>query len=65
MVFDDDERVYFVAETKGSNDLYDNSISIDERGKIMAGQGHFKEIGVPYIAPVSKLSSVIASINNG
>ncbi len=62
VVFDSDERVYFVAETKGSNDLYDNSISIDERGKIVAGRGHFEEIGVPYVAPVSTLHAVLQRV---
>lgn len=52
VVFDGDERVYFVAETKGSNNLYDNSISPDERGKILSGHEHFRAINVPYFAPI-------------
>lgn len=59
VVFDGDKRVYFVTETKGSNDLYDNHISPDERGKILAGRGHFATIDVPYVAPVIRLDEAI------
>lgn len=53
IVFDGDERVYFVAETKGSNDINDPSISADERSKIKSARRHFEEIDVPYIAPTN------------
>ena len=53
VVFDGDERVYFVAETKGSNDINDPHLSANERGKILAARQHFAEISMPYIAPVN------------
>lgn len=62
VVFDGDERVYFVAETKGSDNLYDNSISVDERGKIVAGRAHFTEIDLPYAAPVDSLKRALEKV---
>ena len=53
VVFDGDERVYFVAETKGLNDINDPHLSANERGKILAARQHFAEISMPYIAPVN------------
>ena len=53
VVFDGDERVYFVAETKGLNDINDTHLSASERGKILAARQHFAEISMPYIAPVN------------
>lgn len=53
VVFDGDERVYFVAETKGSNDINDPHLSANERGKVLAARQHFAEISMPYIAPVN------------
>lgn len=62
IVLDDDERVYFVAETKGSDSLYDNSISADERNKILSGRRHFEAIDVNYIAPVNSLQSAVQKL---
>lgn len=59
VVFDGDERVYFVAETKGTSDINDESLRGTERGKILAGRGHFEIIGVPYAAPVSSLQDAM------
>lgn len=53
VAFDGDERIYFVAETKGSNDINDPSISSAERGKIKSARRHFAEVDVPYVAPVN------------
>lgn len=63
VAFENEEKVYFVAETKDSNNLYDNSISDDERGKILAGRKHFEEIDLKYFAPVKNYQSVIEEIN--
>ncbi len=63
VVFDGDRRVYFVAETKGVNDINDESLRGVERGKILAGHEHFKTIRIPYIAPVSELSEVVTRLN--
>jgi len=62
VVFDGDERVYFVAETKGSNDINDPHLSANERGKILAARQHFAEVGVEYAAPVRELRSVLNRI---
>lgn len=62
-VFDGDERVYFVAETKGTDDINDESLRGPERNKIKSARSHFKEIGVPYAAPVSNLESALEKIN--
>lgn len=63
VVFEGDERVYFVAETKGSNTLYDNNISLEERGKILSGREHFKTIDLPYIAPVVTYEDAIGKLH--
>ena len=59
MAFDGDRRVYFVAETKGSDDINDNHLSNNERSKITAARQHFAEIEVPYVAPVRSLRQVL------
>lgn len=63
VVFDGDERVYFVAETKGSDDIHDDHISGSQLQKIRAGFAHFTEINTPYAAPVSTLSEALRKIN--
>ena len=65
VAFDGDRRIYFVAETKGSDDIHDNHLSSNERGKITAARQHFAEIGVPYVAPVNSLQSVIRRFSDG
>jgi type III restriction enzyme, res subunit len=55
VAFDGDERIYFVAETKGSDDINDNHLSANERSKITAARQHFAEIDVPYVVPVRSL----------
>ncbi len=57
VVFDGDKRVYFVAETKGSDDINDDHLGAGERGKILSAKRHFHEVGVDYVAPVSSLQS--------
>lgn len=59
VAFDGDRRVYFVAETKGSDDINDNHLSNNERSKITAARQHFAEIEVPYVAPVRSLRQVL------
>ncbi|MDR0887262.1 MAG: DEAD/DEAH box helicase family protein [Candidatus Nomurabacteria bacterium] len=62
VVFDGDERVYFVSETKSVNDVNDGSLRQDERDKILAGREHFKEIGVGYIAPTNSLQDTLTRL---
>ena len=64
VAFDGDKRIYFVAETKGSDDIRDNHVSSSERSKITAAQQHFAEIDVPYAAPVRSLQSVIRKLSD-
>ena len=59
VVFDGDERVYFVAETKGVNKINDSHLSASERGKILAARQHFVEVEVEYVAPVRDLQSAL------
>ena len=65
VAFDGDKRIYFVAETKGSDDINDNHLSTNERSKITAARQHFAEIGVPDAAPVRRLQSVIGRLSDG
>ena len=65
VAFDGDRRIYFVAETKGSDDINDNHLSTNERSKITAARQHFAEINVPYAAPVRSLQSVIGRLSDG
>jgi len=60
VVFDHDERIYFIAETKASSDIYDDRIVGDQVGKIRAAKVHFDEIGVQYLAPVVTLQEAVA-----
>ena len=62
VVFDGDERVYFVAETKGLNDINDTHLSASERGKILAARQHFAEVEVEYVAPVQDLPSALNKV---
>ena len=63
VAFDGDERIYFVAETKGSDDIHDNHLSANERSKITAARQHFTEIDVPYAAPVDGLRSALRKLS--
>lgn len=65
VIFDGDERVYFVAETKSTNDINDESLRGAERGRILSGREHFKAIEVPYAAPVSSLREALGRVNGG
>jgi type III restriction enzyme, res subunit len=65
VAFDGDRRVYFVAETKGSDDINDNHLSANERSKITAARQHFAEIDVPYVAPVRDWKNTVTRLRNG
>ena len=65
VAFDGDRRIYFVAETKGSDDINDNHLSANERSKIIAARQHFAEIGVPYVAPVRSLRQALTMVGDG
>ncbi|MCK5269250.1 MAG: hypothetical protein KAJ46_00640, partial [Sedimentisphaerales bacterium] len=59
LVYENDKKVYFVAETKGVNNIEDQSLSDAERFKIKCGKKHFKQFAdVEFKAPVKTLSDV-------
>ena len=62
IVFENDGRIYFVAETKGTNDIYDLHLGEGERSRIKAGRKHFSAIDVTYVAPVSSLNEAISKL---
>ena len=64
VAFDGDRRIYFVAETKGSDDINDNHLSANERSKITAARQHFAEINVPYVAPVRDWKNTVTRLRN-
>lgn len=59
VVLKNDEKVYFVSETKGVDKLSDPSLKPAERRKIIAGRRHFAEIGVEFIAPTNSLADTL------
>lgn len=63
VVFDGDKRIYFVAETKGSDSIHDDHIQGSQKQKILAARKHFETINVPYAAPVSSLDSAIRIVD--
>ena len=65
VAFDGDRRIYFVAETKGSDDINNNHLSANERSKIIAARQHFAEINVPYAAPVRSLRQALTMVGDG
>lgn len=59
LVHEGDNKVYFIAETKGTNDINDACLSESEQHKIKCGRRHFKEFpDVVFKAPVKELSDV-------
>ncbi|MBN2019677.1 MAG: hypothetical protein JW749_05575 [Sedimentisphaerales bacterium] len=60
LVYENDKKVYFVAETKGTDNINDPSLSPEERHKILCGRKHFENFpDVKFVAPVSNLEKVI------
>ena len=58
---DHDKKVYFVAETKGVNNIDDPSLSDAERFKIKCGKRHFENFDkIEFKGPVTKLSEVVS-----
>jgi len=52
------EKIYFVVETKGTNDIYDGSLREDEIIKIKSGRKRFEIIkGLKFVAPVKDFES--------
>ncbi|MBW8041787.1 MAG: DEAD/DEAH box helicase [Planctomycetes bacterium] len=62
LVYEGDKKVYFVAETKGTNDINDESLSIGEKYKIKCGKKHFEQFeGVAFRGPVKTVADVVLS----
>jgi len=60
LVYEDDNKIYFVAETKGTDDINDPCLSAGERYKILCGKKHFENFpDVIFKAPISKLEKII------
>ncbi len=60
LVYEGDEKVYFVAETKGTNNIDDLSLRPEEKYKIKCGKRHFEQFdGVVFKAPVKSLKDVV------
>jgi type III restriction enzyme len=58
VVFEGDKKVYFVVETKGTDNL--EELSPSEKMKILCGRKHFEQFaGVEFKAPVVKLEEII------
>jgi len=59
LLYENDKKVYFVAETKGVNNIDDPSLSDNKRFKIKCGKEHFKNFdGVEFKAPIITLSDM-------
>jgi type III restriction enzyme len=60
LVYEDDKKIYFVAETKGTDDINDPCLSEDERHKIKCGKRHFENFpDVEFRAPITKLEKIV------
>lgn len=61
VVFDDDQKVYFVAETKdtGTPDVEIHKLSPDEQLKIKCGQAHFNEFEATKFKVVNKVGQLV------
>ncbi|MHC4573444.1 MAG: restriction endonuclease [Planctomycetota bacterium] len=60
LVYEGDKRIYFVAETKGTDDINDPSLSQGERHKILCGRKHFEEFpDVEFKAPITNLTHIL------
>jgi type III restriction enzyme len=60
LVYEGDKRVYFVVETKGTDNINDLSLSTGERHKILCGKKHFENFpDVQFKAPISKLEKLV------
>jgi len=61
LVYEGDKKIYFVAETKGTDDINDPSLSVGERHKIKCGKRHFEQFeDIKFRAPVKSLKDVIS-----
>lgn len=62
IAFEDEDKVYFVAETKGTDDANDLSLGQGQQLKIKTARQHFKILNVPYAAPARTLSEALRKV---
>lgn len=61
IIFKGDEKLYLVAETKGTNRF--DELSVPEQLKIRAGEKHFAAIGeAVYVAPVMNMEGLVQKV---
>jgi len=60
LVYEGDKKIYFVAETKGTDDINDPSLSAGERHKILCGRKHFEKFpDVEFKGPITNLTHIL------
>ena len=60
LVYEGDKKIYFVAETKGTDDINDPCLSAGERDKMRCGKRHFENFpDVKFRAPISKVGKLM------
>lgn len=62
IVFQDDERVYFVSETKAENTLSGTHLTDTEKRKIKSARKHFDALGVSFIAPTNSFQDTLEKL---
>ncbi|HSX06815.1 MAG TPA: DEAD/DEAH box helicase family protein [Candidatus Saccharimonadia bacterium] len=62
VVFQNDQRVYFVSETKAENTLSGVHLTDSEKRKIKSARRHFDMLGVPFIAPTNSFQDTLEKI---
>lgn len=62
IVFQDDERVYFVSETKAENTLSGTHLTDIEKRKIKSARKHFDALGVSFIAPTNSFQDTLEKL---
>jgi type III restriction enzyme len=62
VVFQNDERVYFVSETKAERTLSGAHLTDIEKRKIKSARKHFDVLGVPFIAPTNSFQDTLEKI---
>lgn len=61
VIFEGDKRIYFVAETKGTNDINDIKLTPSERFKIICGKAHFDlSERLIYVGPIDSVEKMIS-----
>ncbi len=63
IVFEGDSRIYFVAETKGTNNI--EELTPSERLRILSGRAHFQALeGIVFKGPVKTFKDITATLSS-